>query len=34
MAAKIISITDKKEYPDVEVLKQIRITRHSIWKDM
>lgn len=30
MAAKIISITDKKEYPDVEVLKQIRITRHSI----
>ena len=28
-AAKIISITDRKENPDVAALKQIRITRHT-----
>lgn len=31
--ARIISTTDREEYADVEVLKQIRITRHNIWKD-
>lgn len=33
IAARIISNTDKEEYADVEALKQIRITRHNIWKD-
>lgn len=33
IAARIISITDREEYADVEALKQIRITRHNTWKD-
>lgn len=31
--ARIISTTDREEYAGVEALKQIRITRHSIWRD-
>lgn len=32
-AARTISTTDREEYPEVPALKQIRITRHKIWKD-
>lgn len=28
--AMINSITDREEYPDVEALKRVRITRHKI----
>lgn len=33
IVARIISTTDREEYPGVEALKQIRITRQNIWKD-